>query len=81
MDINIRSAILDTWAREDFAAAEKRAGHELNPGMYGTYPPQLPKGWLPSEKAIKQLFAKKGWSVDIMHYVVGQLQHLKHLRP
>lgn len=80
MDNNVRGAILDTWARENFIKAEQLAGFELNPGMFGTYPPPIPNGWLPSEKIIKLVFAKKNWDVNIMHYMVGQLKHLKHLR-
>ena len=81
MDINMQAAILDSWAREQYQAAVDRAGYELNPGMFGCYPPPIPDDWLPSEKGMKALFAKNKWRVDYMHYMVAQLQSLKHLRP
>ncbi|HEV2676771.1 MAG TPA: hypothetical protein VGV37_19755 [Aliidongia sp.] len=76
-----REIILDSWAQENFLKAEELAGYALNPGMVGTYPPQIPGGWKPSEKMIKLLFAKKNWEVSKMHYMIGQLDHLKKLRP
>lgn len=75
-----RGAMLDSWAYEQYADACARAGYELNPGHFGTYPPPIPAGWSPSEKALKSLFAKKAWKTDFMHFMVGQLQHFGRLR-
>lgn len=76
-----RAIILDTWAYEVYDSAVKRAGYELNPGMFGTYPPAIPSGWRPSEKGLKALYAKKGWDVETLHYVVAELENLGHIRP
>lgn len=73
--------LLDCWAYEEYKEACDRAGYELNPGHFGTYPSPIPSGWSPSEKGLKALFAKKNWSTEFMHLMVGQLKHLGRLRP
>ena len=80
-DNTARGVILDVWAMDDFITAEALAGYELNPGRFGSRPEPIPKGWRPSEKILKMFFAKYDGDVNMMHYMVGQLQHLKHLRP
>lgn len=75
-----RGVMLDSWAYEEYKDACDRAGYELNPGHFGTYPPPIPAGWSPSEKALKGLFAKKAWRTDYMHFIIGQLQHMRRLR-
>jgi hypothetical protein len=76
-----RGAMLDSWAYEEFKDACDRAGYELNPGHFGTYPPPIPAGWSPSETALKGLFAKNRWNNDFMHFMVARLKHLGRLRP
>ncbi len=44
-------------------------------------PDPIRAGWLPSEKLYKIVAAHKGWDTGIVHYIVGQLTHLKHIKP
>ncbi len=76
-DNNVRAVIHDSWARAEFYAAEKDAGQKLNPGMFGEAGP-IPAGWYPSGKALKNL---PKIEPHFMHYIVGQLTHLGHIRP
>jgi hypothetical protein len=75
LDVVVRGVLLKVWANEAFYAAEAAAGHRLNPGMFGSYPQSVQKGWRPSEKVLKHVWARENWSTGHLHYVVAQLQH------
>jgi hypothetical protein len=78
MDNLARTVILDSWSfeqRERFVAS---FGERSD---WTTMPDPIPAGWLPSERALKALAAKNNWDLKPIHYIVGELTNLKHIRP
>jgi hypothetical protein len=81
MDDTVRGHLLRVWAWEFFQDMQKCSNFQLNPGMVGTYPDPIPKGWKPSEKAMKEYAVKFNTAVRGLHYIVGRLKSLGNLRP
>jgi hypothetical protein len=73
-----RGVILDTWS---FEQREKFVADFGERGNWATMPDPIPAGWLPSERAMKALAAKQNWDTKPIHYMVGELTNLKHIRP
>ena len=79
MDVTVWSTIYDAWWLEYFGG-DLKIFKTTNPAMLGQ-PDPIPADWLPSEKLYKIVAVHKGWDTGIVHYIIGQLTHLKHIRP
>lgn len=73
-DNTVRGLILKSWAREYHLDAEKHAGHEISEHWVPT--PPIPSDWYPSEAGLQHVLE----DVHTLHYVVGKLKNLGHLR-
>jgi hypothetical protein len=80
MDDVARSVLLSVAALETYLAESAGAGRMLNPGFYSR-PDAIERGWKPSEKIFKEVFANRDWDVGIMHYMTGQLTHMRKMLP